>query len=376
MIKKLTYEEVYNRFKEKGYKLLDKEYVSSSTRMTCIDKDGYKYFVCNNLLQNGRIPEKFNKYNPYTLENVENLLKLESNGSKLLTKEYVDSRMKLTITCECCGKEVTKSWNSIVNDKNFKCYECCNYSSNVRKYSFDFIKKEFKKFGYKILDDEYLGNNNKLNCIDKNGYYVKCKYTNLITNSNPYIFSIKFNKENYIKNINRYFELNNIKCKALYYLDDEYIASNNVVVCKCECGNIFNTTWNSIKDGQYRCKKCTSYISKNEYKVKKWLDDNNIKYISQKKFKDCKDIRCLPFDFYLPKYNCCIEVDGQQHFYPSKFSKNSDKNKNFKKIKKHDEIKTLYCKNNNIDLLRISFNDIRRKNKNYINILSNKFIKE
>lgn len=44
--------------------------------------------------------------------------------------------------------------------------------------------------------------------------------------------------------------------------------------------------------------------------------------------------------------------------------------------KSHDEIKTKYCKNNNIDLLRISFNDIRRKNNNYKEILSNKFIKE
>ena len=25
---------------------------------------------------------------------------------------------------------------------------------------------------------------------------------------------------------------------------------------------------------------------------------------------------CLPFDFYLPEYNICIEYDGIQHFIP------------------------------------------------------------
>ena len=37
---------------------------------------------------------------------------------------------------------------------------------------------------------------------------------------------------------------------------------------------------------------------------------------SQKRFKDCKDKRQLPFDFYLPSYNVCIEYQGEQHYRP------------------------------------------------------------
>lgn len=33
-------------------------------------------------------------------------------------------------------------------------------------------------------------------------------------------------------------------------------------------------------------------------------------FIIQHKFKNCRDIRPLPFDFYLPKLNTCIEYDG------------------------------------------------------------------
>ncbi len=372
MIKKLTYEDVYKRFKEKGYELLDNQYISSQTRMTCMDKEGYKYYISNNSLQNGSYPEKYNKFNPYTLENVQHMLDLESNGSKLLTKEYKGSRMDLEITCECCGKKIIKKWDTIVNNKNFKCFNCNN---NNKRYDFNFIKQEFLKYGYRIIDENYIGNNKPLNCIDSEGYKVKISYSNLTNNKLPNRFSIRFNKENYIYNINRYFKINNINCRALYYLKDKFLSDYNVIICECECGNKFETCWSAIKNGQVRCRNCTKYMSNMEYKVKKWLDDNDIDYVCQKKFNDCKDIRCLPFDFYLPKFNHCIEVDGQQHYFPSVFSKKANEKESFELTQKHDKIKNNYCKKHNIGLLRIGYNDIRRKNNNYINILSNKFIK-
>ena len=50
MLKKLNYDEVYNRFKEKGLLLLDKEYISSATKMNCVDSYGYKYKIGNGSL--------------------------------------------------------------------------------------------------------------------------------------------------------------------------------------------------------------------------------------------------------------------------------------------------------------------------------------
>lgn len=105
----------------------------------------------------------------------------------------------------------------------------------------------------------------------------------------------------------------------------------------------------------YGCPKCNS--SKGEKSICQWLDDNQIKYISQKKFDDCKDIRALPFDFYLPDYNLCIEYDGEQHFKPVNFGGISDEeaSQNYKTTLRHDHIKNEFCQNNDISLLRISF---------------------
>ena len=102
------------------------------------------------------------------------------------------------------------------------------------------------------------------------------------------------------------------------------------------------------KNGCPICKE-----SKGSNKIRKYLEKNNIKYIQEKKFNDCKDKRELPFDFYLPKYNLCIEYDGEQHFKSIKHWGGDEKYKN---IQKHDNIKNKYCKDNNIILIRYKYN--------------------
>lgn len=100
----------------------------------------------------------------------------------------------------------------------------------------------------------------------------------------------------------------------------------------------------------YGCPKCN--LSKGEKQISQWLDSNNIIYEPQKKFYDCKDERCLPFDFYIQSKNMCIEYDGEQHFRPVDFFGGQE---GFEITVKHDNIKNEYCKNNGITLLRIPY---------------------
>ena len=75
-------------------------------------------------------------------------------------------------------------------------------------------------------------------------------------------------------------------------------------------------------------------------------------FITQKKFNNCRNKLPLPFDFYLPNYNICIEFDGIQHF-KSNFYWGGDKQ--FLKTSENDKIKNNFCKRNNIKLERISY---------------------
>jgi very-short-patch-repair endonuclease len=59
----------------------------------------------------------------------------------------------------------------------------------------------------------------------------------------------------------------------------------------------------------------------------------------------------MPFDFYIPHLNMCIEYDGEQHYLPIYG------NKCLKYVKSNDLIKTNFCKSNGIKLLRIPYWD-------------------
>ena len=113
-------------------------------------------------------------------------------------------------------------------------------------------------------------------------------------------------------------------------------------------------------------------FSKGEKAIEKTLQDLDITYLQQYTFSDCRDKNMLPFDFYLPDINKCIEYDGQHHFYPVTFNGISEEHakENHMKTMKHDDIKNDYCKNNNIELLRIpyyNFKDIEVMIRNFVN---------
>jgi len=108
------------------------------------------------------------------------------------------------------------------------------------------------------------------------------------------------------------------------------------------------------------CPKCNE--NKGEKKIRNYLIENNIKFESQKKFEGCKNINLLKYDFYLIDFNLCIEYDGEQHFMLKEYWGGE---KGFEEVKKRDKIKTQYCKDYNINLLRIKYNEniIEKLNK-------------
>lgn len=141
------------------------------------------------------------------------------------------------------------------------------------------------------------------------------------------------------------------KCPDIEILGD-YIDNATPIKYKCKCGTIHYARPNNLISGN-RCWHCRE--SKGEGLIKQYLDSHSIPYIMGYKYIDCKDKRPLPFDFYLPTYNMCIEYDGEQHF---KSSSLWDRNGDLNLRKLHDSIKNKYCKEHNIKLLRISYNQI------------------
>jgi hypothetical protein len=105
--------------------------------------------------------------------------------------------------------------------------------------------------------------------------------------------------------------------------------------------------------------------SKGEIAIRRFLSEQNIQFISQHSFnKTCRNPltnNILSFDFFLPEFNMCIEYDGIQHAHPHSFSSDQSeeiKQQNLSDLQYRDNIKTQFCVDNNIELLRIPHTDI------------------
>lgn len=137
-----------------------------------------------------------------------------------------------------------------------------------------------------------------------------------------------------------------------YVVLGEYVkARQPLLVRHNDCGYEYFVTPDNLLRGK-GCPSCGHRRSKLTRFVEKYLKSRHIKFESEKHFSDCRDQRPLPFDYYLPNYNMCIEVDGIQHFTGWNHSHN-----HLEYIQYHDKIKDEYCKQKGIHLLRLPYYD-------------------
>jgi very-short-patch-repair endonuclease len=90
-----------------------------------------------------------------------------------------------------------------------------------------------------------------------------------------------------------------------------------------------------------------------------------IDYIPQCKLSNTKQ----KFDFYLPKYNLAIEINGGQHYREIDYFGGKSF---FQKQKKLDNQKRQFCKKNQIELLEIPYEN---KKINTIRVIIESYIK-
>ena len=151
----------------------------------------------------------------------------------------------------------------------------------------------------------------------------------------------------------------------------EYAGSNKGVAqwkCKCDCGNYCIVRGVHLRFGRIMSCGCLGK-SKGEYLIQEYFIDKNIEYKTQYTFSDLtgKSNYLLKFDFYLPKYNTCIEFQGLQHFKSVDFFGGEEE---YNQRQENDKKKKEYCDEHNIKLLYITYQD------NINECLDNFFAKE
>lgn len=130
--------------------------------------------------------------------------------------------------------------------------------------------------------------------------------------------------------------------------------------CKCKCGNDYVVAGKLLREGKVTSCGCRTQ-SLGEEKIEKILLENNFNYAKEYLVQTRENHRKSRFDFAIfneeNKLLYFIEYDGMQHFEDNVRENGLGWNTReaFEKTKERDEIKNLWCKNNNIPLIRIPY---------------------
>ena len=272
---------------------------------------------------------------------------------------FITTKKKINIICPKHG-EFSQMANTHL--KGAECKLCSNekisvlYKSNTE----DFIKKSLNihKNRYDYSKTVYNGAHSKVKIICKiHGVFNQEPSNHLKGSGCP---NCTYNIGNTEKFIKKSSLIHNNKYD---YSLVKYTQNKKPVKIICPLHGVFEQTPDKHSNRKHGCPNCN--LSKGELEIKNFLELNNISFIQQFCFKNCKHKLALPFDFYIPIYNLCIEFNGIQHYKAVAFFGGNSK---LELQKKRDKKKQEYCKNNNIDLLTIKYNE------NVAKILSKKLL--
>lgn len=354
---RLTTDEAKEMVNNAGYKMLSDTYINAKTHINVEDSLGYRYSgaVHNLVSKNPQIVVMTNKYSIY---NIKHFIKLHKANVDLITNEYINNNTKMVFRCRC-GDTYECSWGKFRSRKQFLCNKCSFAQRGLnRKFSIEYVKGEFLARSYTPMFDNYVNSDTNLLCKDIDGYKGFISLSNLKNGCTFDAFSV--NNLHTIENIQRYIKINNLGCKIL---SDRWTSNKSPMDFKCECGNHFEAMWCTFTlQNKTRCSECSGSKSSYAKAVEDWLINNDLNFDVEHKFDDCVHKGYLFFDY---KVNLerdkfiLIEVDGEHHYEPIMCWGGLD---GLSEQITKDNIKTKYCEDNKIKLLRIPYWEISNGN--------------
>ncbi len=281
---------------------------------------------------------KYNYTNDEYVSLLINIFGDRYNYDKVL---YISQKKKVIITCYKHG-DVEKHPQILLRGSGCSKCETINYKINTDIFIERSIKVHENLYNYDLVD--YINDNTPVKIIcSKQGIFEQVPNIHL-SGSGCIICSGRYrctNEEFVEKSIS-------IHGRKYNYSKVNYLNAHKKVEIICEKHGVFKQKPNSHLSGQ-GCSSCKE--SKGELSVYNFLLERNINHNRQKTFKGCKDKSLLFFDFYIPEKNLCIEYDGEFHYKPifgEKYLNN---------VRKRDNIKDNFCKENSINLIRIPYTE-------------------
>ena len=264
--------------------------------------------------------------------------------------DYINSQTKIILKCKM-GHEFLVRPDMHIN-RGDGCRECKN--NNMYKKNNTFIKELLKIYG-----DSYDYSLTKYNGVYKNVSII-CKKHGVFKKSPNSLLSRRGCSKCFTNgklDINEFINRANMIHENRYdYSKSIYINSRTKIEIICKKHGVFYQLPNNHLQG-HGCNKCNR--SSGEINIENYLNNKKIIYKIEFIFETLRHKYPLRFDFAIfdnsNNLKYLIEFNGKQHYsYNTRFHKSET---DFQDQLLRDNMKIKYCKDNNIKLYIIRYND-------------------
>lgn len=273
---------------------------------------------------------------------------------------FFNERHQKYVKLKCLNHPHKEEWS--VQEFYFFKYKTCG--CRLRNYTEDDFVFDISARADVKLFGEYKNDTDKTEFICSEGHIFSAR-PNKIKKGEGCPECKKEKLRQYFLKDTEWFKEKLLESNPSLELVSDYTGIKNPVTCRCKiCGEETTSGADKFTTKQTRCRFCNLSIGESIIWI--YLKEHNIDFIPQKTFDGCKNKNLLPFDFYLPNENVCIEFQGEQHFKPVDFSYTPTEDSKKKARDKfqdnllRDQIKRDYCANSGIILWEITY---KQKNK-------------
>ena len=256
---------------------------------------------------------------------------------------YVASNKSVTITCCEHGDFMQRPHSHLIGHEG--CSKCHGRGKiDLATFIEKATKKHGGKFDYSLVDLSSIDSQITIICPTHGRFSQKAK--NHLRSGCPACGgSSPLTTNDFIE------KSREVHYNLYDYSKTSYIRANHNVEIHCPYHGPFHQRASHHLQGS-GCPICRQ--SRGEFIVEQVLKRLGVVFEQQKRFPDCRNVKELPFDFFVADRGV-IEFHGEQHYFQVDFGKGES---NLDSVRMRDQIKKRYCREKGIPMLIVKFDEI------------------
>lgn len=184
--KSYSFDEIQKMVENMGYAIEKESFKYYTKKFVVKDSNGYKFIMTDDNVRLNKRPKTFAIANPFTIENINNYIRINGICTNLLSKNYSGNAEKMLWQC-VCGEKFERSW------ANFRlgatsCPKCSRYIKGLKsRTDVDNVRSTIIKRGYSPVSslDNIVVSIDEILICDNDGYFYEINWPEFKQGKDP-----------------------------------------------------------------------------------------------------------------------------------------------------------------------------------------------